>query len=152
MPGDAKPLGIAAICAGVRDGPRHCRRAVLDERRIADLRHQPVIGHDNDESLCRDGAGGEAVVLAAAVRPAAAVEEHHHRSAVRALGRIDVELLARVGAEGDVVRHPVGPAVAGSDGVESVERIEARAGGQHCGKCRAEREEQAASKRHGGLS
>ena len=131
----------------IGNSPGNGGGTVLDKRRELDLRHQPVIGDDDDKALRRQRAGGKGIILPTPAVPAATIEEYHHGGLASAAScrRVNVEHLARVAAKGDVAGHPVGAAIARRKAVDGVERVERRTAGEADQSGRDHAEQQPAS-------
>ena len=127
------PPRVAAILRGMVARPFDGQRPILDERREACLRDQPVVGQNGDEAPAGERRAGKAIVAAVAIDPAAAVKEHHHRERrlVRAPRHPHVQFLPRLGTVGDALGGELGFAGRGQP-------IEA--GEQSGGRARGERE------------
>ena len=83
--------------------PAHGLGAILDESGKAHRGIDPVIGNDYGVAAGRQGLRDEQVIALVARVPRAAIKEDHRLAVgARRVGPVEVELLARVGAVGDV--------------------------------------------------
>ena len=81
--GDGDARRVAATRGDVVDRPADRGGGIVDERREAYRRNQPVIGHDDDEAPRRDRPRGKGIAAAVSRIPPAAIEEHDNRKRPR---------------------------------------------------------------------
>ena len=122
MAGQVQLGRVRAIAARIAAGPGHGLCRILDEGRIADTRNQPVVEEDGDVAPGGKGAAGKAVIGLAAVVPGAAIGEDQHAERIAASRYIDVELLARLKAIGEVLRRKPRAVILRHEAVEGRQR------------------------------
>ncbi len=134
---------IAIVLRRVVARPAHGPRGVLDEGRKAGFGIDAIIRDHDDIAVAGQGLGDETVLRARAAFPAAAIDKDDDRMRAGPLRAVDIQLLARQGAVGDVRRCGVL-----SRRGQCIEKIEAgTAGRQDGGEKQRERAKDTAQQR-----
>ena len=122
MPHQEDAPGIAAEDRQHRQRFGQRCATILEEHRIADFGHQPVVGDHRDEAGFGKSASDERVFLAVAAVPATTINEEQHGQRLGETDRrIGVEHMPMMTAIGMRRHHPACVAILGAKSVDRTE-------------------------------